>query len=62
MKIRTHFFGITLRAGYLYVRFGSREHGLEAKLARLGSYVRWNWGAASYSHIFREGLACYFIK
>ena len=62
MKIRTNVFAITLRVGYLYVRFGTREHGLEAKAARLGSYCRLNWGIASYTHIFKDGLACFFVK
>lgn len=64
MKIKTRFFAITLRANarYLYVRLGSREHGLEAKAARLGSYCRWNWGCASYTHIFKDGAACFFVK
>lgn len=48
MKIKTNVFAITLRAGYLYVRLGSHERGLEAKAARLGSYCRWNWGCASW--------------
>ena len=48
MKIKTNLFAITIRAGYLYVRLGSRAHGLEAKAARLGSYCRWNWGCASW--------------
>ena len=50
MKIKTRFFAITLRANarYLYVRLGSREHGLEARLSQLGSYCRWNWGCASW--------------
>ena len=48
MKIKTDLFAITIRANYLYVRLGSRAHGLEAKAARLGSYCRWNWGCASW--------------
>ena len=48
MKIKTNVFAITLRARYLYVRLGSHAYGLEAKVARLGSYCRWNWGIASW--------------
>ena len=62
MKIKTNVFAITLRAGYLYVRLGGRAHGLELKTARLGSYCRWNWGCASYTHIFKDGAACFFVK
>lgn len=53
MKIKTDLFAITIRANYLYVRLGSRTHGLEARVAipggyRLDSYCRWNWGCASW--------------
>jgi len=62
IRINTRFFAISLRAGFFRVRLGSHVHGLEAKAARLGSFVRLNWGVASYTHIFKKGLACYFIR
>ena len=48
MKIRTRFFAITLKAHRLYVRIGTPDHGVEGKIARLGSYARFNWGVASW--------------
>lgn len=49
MKIRTRFFAITVRADRLYIRIGSKEHGVEGKIARLGSFARLNWGVASWT-------------
>ena len=49
MKIKTRFFAITVKADRLYVRIGSKEHGVEGKIARIGSYARFNWGVASWT-------------
>lgn len=49
MKIKSRFFAITVKADRLYLRIGSREHGVEGKIARIGSYARLNWGVASWT-------------
>lgn len=49
MKIKTRFFAITVKADRLYIRIGSKEHGVEGKIARIGSYARLNWGVASWT-------------
>ena len=48
IRINTHLFAITVKANHLYIRIGSKEHGVEGKLARIGSYARLNWGVASW--------------
>lgn len=48
MKIKTRFFAITVKANRLYIRIGSKAHGVEGKLAHIGSYARLNWGVASW--------------
>ena len=49
MKIRTRFFAITVKADRLYIRIGSRNRGVEGKIAHIGSYARFNWGVASWT-------------
>lgn len=49
MKIRTRFLTIRARKGFLFIRIGSAEYGIEGKIARLGSYARLNWGVASWT-------------
>ena len=49
MKIMTRFFAITFKASRLYFRIGTRDHGVEVKVAHLGSYARLNWGVASWT-------------
>lgn len=49
MKIRTRFFTIRARKGFLFIRIGSAEYGIEGKIAHMGSYARLNWGVASWT-------------
>ena len=51
MRINTRLFAITIRADRLYIRIGTKEHGVEGKIAHIGTYARFNWG-----------IACWMVK
>lgn len=54
MRINTRYFAVTIEKNAFRFRIGSYEYGIECHLNKdLPSFIRFNWGIASWTKAMR---------